>query len=59
MVTMKMADKDPRNTRGSNICKDKLALSPLSRIKEEPFFVPAEEIGPMITTPSGLLRRAT
>jgi hypothetical protein len=41
MVSMEMADENPRHARRGDTCKNKLPLRSFSRIKKESFFIPA------------------
>lgn len=55
MVAMKVGDKYARNTRRGNIGKDELPLRSLTGIEKQPFVVPADEIGSLVSKSRGLL----
>jgi hypothetical protein len=41
MIAVEVADKNPRDARGSDIGKNKLPLRTFSGIKEESFVIPS------------------
>jgi len=56
---MEMRDKDSCDNRRGDICKDKLALSSLSRIEKKALIVPTKEVSTMVAFSSGLLTRCS
>src|SRR5438105_1134281 len=58
VVAMKVRNKNAINGGRGYIGKNKLPLRTLSRVKQQPLFIPAQQIGAMIPVAGGLLAGA-